>query len=70
MFLFLENPVRPAIASITSFILGLNISSSYYDAMSFFLQNTAFIVSIAAGLVSIYSIIKKSQNERISKRKR
>ncbi len=69
MFLFLENPVRPAIASITSFILGLNISSSY-DAMSFVLQNTAFVVSIAAGLVSIYSIIKKSQNERISKRKR
>ena len=70
--LFMDNPRNPFLMTISSFVLGVNVHTPMYDNINFFLKETAFVVSIFAGILTIYSAIKKNfknEDKRISKRR-
>jgi hypothetical protein len=53
------------LASIGSYFVGDTVSvMTFQENITFLLQNTAFLVSIAAGLLTIYYAVKKHCDNR------
>ena len=52
------------VTTVCSFLFGKNIDLilTYQEQITFILQNTAFLVSIVAGLFTIYFSIRKYRN--------
>lgn len=67
---FIHNPKNQLVASISTFIVGYNVNTQTHEMINFYLKEAAFVVSITAGLFSVYLSIRKIRNERISKRER
>lgn len=65
ILLSLNKPINSFLASIISFTLGVNIHTEMHEAINYFLQQFAFIISIVAGLFTIYSVIRKNTKNKL-----
>ena len=70
ILIFFDNPKNTFFTGVSSFVIGYNVHTEAHELVNYYLRETAFVVSIIAGLFTIYTSIKKYKQNGISKRKR
>lgn len=65
ILLSLNKPVNTFLASMFSFVLGVNIHTEMHEAINYYLQQFAFVISIVAGLFTVYSVIRKNTKNKL-----